>query len=201
MIAITKESIQSWDRFYRANFINSLSGFKSVCLIGTKSKDGIPNLAIFSNIVHLGADPAMVGFINRPKAAAPDTIRNIEDTGVYTMNHIHHGIIEQAHQTSAKYDAAVNEFETVGLNALWSDACIAPFVKESRIRYSLQLIDIIPIPHNGTFLVIGQLQNIFLSENFIDDDGFIPLEKYETITSLGLSSYHATTLVKDLRNS
>lgn len=198
MITITKASIQSWDRFYRANFINSLSGFKSVCLIGTKSKDGIPNLAIFSNIVHLGADPALIGFINRPKAAAPDTIRNIEETGVYTMNHIHPGIIEQAHQTSAKYAASINEFEEVGLNMLWRDDCEAPFVQESHIQYSLRLADIIPIPHNGTFLVIGHLQNVYLSENFISDDGFIPLEKYETITSLGLNGYYTTTLVKQL---
>ncbi len=198
MITITKESIQSWDRFYRANFINSLSGFKSVCLIGTKSKDGIPNLAIFSNIVHLGADPAMIGFINRPKVAAPDTIRNIEETGVYTMNHIHPRIIEQAHQTSAKYDATINEFEEVGLNMLWRDDCKAPFVKESNIQYQLSLVDIIPIPSNGTFLVTGYIESVYLIEDIIEADGFLPLEKYQSITSLGIDGYYQTERIKRL---
>ena len=94
-----------WDRFYRANFLNSLSGFKSASLIGTISESGIPNLAIFSNIVHLGADPALIGFVNRPLAAAPDTIANIQATGVYTINHIQEAFYQKAHQTSAKYPA------------------------------------------------------------------------------------------------
>lgn len=192
MITITKESIHSWDRFYRANFINSLSGFKSVCLIGTKSKEGVPNLAIFSNIVHLGADPAMIGFINRPKAAAPDTIRNIEETGVYTMNHIHPGIIEQAHQTSAKYDASINEFEAVGLDMLWREDCIAPFVKDSHIQYQLSLSEIIPIPGNGTFLVTGYIESVYLEKDNREADGFLPLEKYQSITSLGIDGYYQT---------
>jgi len=198
MITITKASIQSWDRFYRANFINSLSGFKSVCLIGTQSKDGIPNLAIFSNIVHLGADPAMIGFINRPKAATPDTIRNIEETGVYTMNHIHPGIIDQAHQTSAKYDAAINEFDAVGLNILWRDGCAAPFVKESHIHYQLSIDAIIPIPSNGTFLVTGYVESVYLSDDFREADGFLPLEKYQSITSLGIDGYYQTEKIKRL---
>lgn len=198
MITITKHSIQSWDRFYRANFINSLSGFKSVCLIGTKSKDAIPNLAIFSNIVHLGADPAMIGFINRPKAAAPDTIRNIEETGVYTMNHIHPGIIDQAHQTSAKYDTGINEFEAVGLNMFYHDDCDAPFVQESHIQYQLSLAEIIPIPSNGTFLVAGYVESVYLSEDFREADGFLSLEKYRSVTSLGIDGYYQTEKIKRL---
>jgi flavin reductase (DIM6/NTAB) family NADH-FMN oxidoreductase RutF len=86
---ISPEELNSYDRFYRANLINSLSGFKSASLIGTKNKDGISNLAIFSNIVHLGADPALIGFVNRPLEAAPHTLTNIETTGFYTINHIH----------------------------------------------------------------------------------------------------------------
>lgn len=192
MISLSTTDIQSWDRHYRANFINSLSGYKSVCLIGTKGKDGSPNLAIFSNIVHIGSDPALIGFINRPKAAAPHTITNIEDTGVYTMNHIHPGILEQAHQTSAKYDMSVNEFEAVGLNMVWRTECEAPFVAESLVQYSVKLADIIPIPRNGTFLVTGYIEAVYLAKDFRESDGFLPLEKYETVTSLGLNSYYTT---------
>lgn len=51
--------IKCRDRFYRANFINSLQGFKPVSLIGMVNETGQVNLAIFSNIVHIGADPAL----------------------------------------------------------------------------------------------------------------------------------------------
>ena len=78
-------TIKTWERLYRANFINCLSGFKSASLIGTVNAVGQPNLAVFSSIVHLGSDPALIGFINRPLAAAPHTINNIKATGVYTI--------------------------------------------------------------------------------------------------------------------
>jgi len=32
---VTAPEFQQWERFYRANFINSLSGYKSASLIGT----------------------------------------------------------------------------------------------------------------------------------------------------------------------
>lgn len=94
--------LQGFDRFTRANILNSLSGFKSASLIGTVNKNGQANLAIFSNLVHIGADPALVGFINRPLDAAPHTLSNIQETGSYTINHITADIFPQAHQSSAK---------------------------------------------------------------------------------------------------
>ena len=80
--------LANWDRFTRANFVNSLSGFKSASLIASQDKEQHLNLAIFSNIVHLGADPALIAFVNRPLEAAPHTLRNIEATGFYTINHM-----------------------------------------------------------------------------------------------------------------
>ena len=115
------DTIKTWERFYRANFINCLSGFKSANLIGTVNKDGQPNLAVFSSVVHLGSDPALIGFINRPLAAAPHTINNIETTGVYTINHINPSFVEKAHQASAKYPVDVNEFEAVELTEQYID--------------------------------------------------------------------------------
>ena len=192
---LTIDTISKWERFYRANFINCLSGFKSASLIGTVNKEGQPNLAVFSSVVHLGSDPALIGFINRPLAAAPHTIQNIAATGVYTINHIHPSFVAQAHQTSAKYPVEVNEFEAVGLTPFMIDNLIAPFVAESVIKYSLQLVEIVPIKHNNTFLVIGEITNVLMEETLIGVDGFISLEKAESMVSLGLDAYFTTNLM------
>ncbi len=110
MASYNISDIDSWERFYRANFINSLTGFKSVSLIGTVSEYGQINLGIFSSIVHVGSNPPLVGYINRPVTAASHTLANIQATGVYTINHIHPSYVQQAHQTSAKYEAEISEF-------------------------------------------------------------------------------------------
>jgi flavin reductase (DIM6/NTAB) family NADH-FMN oxidoreductase RutF len=188
--AFTAGDWSKWDRFYRANFLNSLSGFKSASLIGSISETGVPNLAIFSNIVHLGADPALIGFVNRPLAAAPDTITNIRATGFYTINHIHETFYQQAHQTSAKYPAEVNEFEAVGLTEQYRPGIQPPFVQESKIQYLLSLKEVIPIQWNHTFFVIGAVEQVFLDESFIRNDGFIDLHIAESVVSSGLDAYY-----------
>lgn len=191
----TLEEIKSWERFYRANFMNSLSGFKSASLIGTVNEKGITNLAIFSNIVHLGADPALVGFINRPLAAAPHTISNIEKTGCFTINLICEEMISLAHQTSAKYEEGVSEFDATGFTPQYSESCIAPFVKESKIKYCADLKEIIPIKYNNTFFVIGAIKEVIIDTSILNPDGFLSLEEAETITSLGLDAYYRAQLV------
>jgi flavin reductase (DIM6/NTAB) family NADH-FMN oxidoreductase RutF len=188
----TIAEIQGWSRIYRANFVNSLSGFKPVSLIASVNKAGQPNLAIFSNIVHLGADPALIGFINRPKEAAPHTIRNIEESGFYTINHILPAFVEKAHQTSAKYADEVNEFDAVGLTAVHKDGFSVPYVAESHVQMALSLSEIIPLS-NGTYLVVGALEHAYVNEQAVASDGFIELSKEGSIVSAGLDAYYATT--------
>jgi flavin reductase (DIM6/NTAB) family NADH-FMN oxidoreductase RutF len=187
--------LADWDRFTRANFVNSLSGFKSASLIASQDIDQNLNLAIFSNIVHLGADPALIAFVNRPRDAAPHTLRNIEATGFYTINHIAVEQIAQAHQTSAKYADGVNEFEAVGLSAVYQADFPVPFVGGSPVQYAMKLEQILPIELNNTFLVIGSLQHAFVDPVVMDADGFLNLDVAGSVASLGLSSYYEMNLV------
>ncbi len=141
MASYSISDIESWERFYRANFINSLTGFKSVNLIGTVSEQGQINIGIFSSIVHIGSNPPLVGYINRPLKAAPHTLANIKTTGVYTINQIHPSFVQQTHQTSAKYEAGISEFEEVRLTPECQENIAAPFVNESSIKYALSLFN------------------------------------------------------------
>ncbi len=198
MEIISKDVLQSWDKFYRGNFVNSLSGYKSASLIATVNSAGQPNLAVFSNIVHLGADPAMVGFINRPREAAPHTLSNIEAIGKYTINHIHPEFVSQAHQTSAKYDANISEFDAVGLTPQYVDHDTVPFVKESLCSYSMALVEVLPIRHNNTFFVIGSIEKIQYDPSILEEDGFLSLHKINSVTSLGIDAYYTTQPVARL---
>ena len=83
-----ESEIESLDKRYRANLINSLSGFKSANLLGTKDATGQENLAIISSAVHIGADPATMGVIFRPNTVPRHTYENILETKEFTVNHI-----------------------------------------------------------------------------------------------------------------
>ena len=196
MQQFTPTEWQSWERFYRANFINSLTGFKSASLIGTINAQGVPNLGMFSSMVHIGSDPALIGYINRPVAAAPHTLANIKANGFYTVNHIHPSFVDKAHQTSAKYPDEINEFSEVGLTEEYLEGINVPFVKESSIKYLLSLKEIVPITLNDTFLVIGQLEQVLIDPSLQPTaDGFLELDQVGSICSNGLDAYYKTTLI------
>ena len=89
------EEISNMKKQQRVHFINSLGGFKSVSLLGTVNNEGQTNLAIFSSVFHIGANPSFIALIFRPSPPERDTLRNIIDTGFYTINHINENIYKQ----------------------------------------------------------------------------------------------------------
>ena len=187
--------ISDMEQRFRAEFINSLSGFKSANLVGTQSREGQQNLAIVSSVVHIGANPPLFGMIMRPHTVQRDTLDNIKSTGVYTLNNVTPTMTQAAHQTSARYDQDVSEFAAVGLTPESSTAVVAPYVAESTIRMSLEVQDIQFIPINRTELVIGQIVEVILPEDSIDKTGYIDIEHCDSICISGLVSYHGTERV------
>ena len=57
---LSKEDFDDLQKFYRINLINSCTGYKSANLIGSISKDGVENVAVFSSITHLGCKAPFV---------------------------------------------------------------------------------------------------------------------------------------------
>lgn len=198
MKCYTSEDLRTMDRYHRANFVNCLSGFKPTTLIVTQNQDGLSNVALFTNIVHLGADPALIGFINRPKEATPHTLANIESSGFFTMNHVAESQLAAAHQSSAKYPDGVSEFDHVKLTEHNRPEFSIPFVTGSPVQLGMKLVDIVSIKHNGTYLVIGELACAFLDESNVASDGFIDLAEAGSLTTLGLQGYYQPKFVQKL---
>lgn len=191
-------AIKNLPRRYRTQLINSLSGFKSVNLVGTVNRSGQENLSIVSSVVHLGANPALMGFIMRPVTVRRDTYQNIQELGYFTFNHILADFYEAAHQTSAKYDAEVSEFAAVGLHPLYKDDFPAPYVKESPIQIGLKYTESLNIESNGTILVVGEVQELYYPAACLMEDGYLDIEAAGTITCSGLDTYHTTQRLSSL---
>jgi flavin reductase (DIM6/NTAB) family NADH-FMN oxidoreductase RutF len=189
-IQITATDLIQMEQRKRAHLINSVGGFKSVSLIGTADLKGQTNLAIFSSIVHLGANPPLISFILRPDSVERHTLANILETCSYTINHLNEHIYKQAHQTSARYPKEVSEFEATGLSIEYKSNCKAPFVKESNIQLELDFKQRIDLTINNTIMIIGEIKNIYFPEGCMQEDGFLDIEKAGTITCSGLDSYH-----------
>ena len=147
---------------------------------------------MFSSVVHLGASPALVGFITRPNSVARHTLENIIHTQSFTINQVHESFWRAAHQTSASYNADQSEFEKTNLTPQNIDGFNAPFVQESQLKYALTLREIVPIELNGTQLVIGEITDIICDELAIKADGYLDIESLHTVAISGLDSYHTS---------
>lgn len=199
------QDINALPQRYRANFINSLSGFKSSSLLGTT--DGrVNNLAIISSVVHVGANPPLLGIIMRPHTVQRDSLSNIKQQGMFTLNHVHTSWTDKAHQTSARYDNGVSEFEEVGLTPWFSDTFSAPYVKESAVKMGLKVEQHFTLC-NQTEMIIGEIQEAFITDrsnapsadsentnpkNAIAEDGYVDIESLQTSCISGLDTYHST---------
>ncbi len=192
------QQIKELERIYRLNLINSITGIKPANLIGTRSKDGIPNVAIFSSVVHLGSNPALIGMVFRPQAANMfDTYRNILETEHYTINHVPIDKTKNAHFTSAKFEAEESEFEKCGFTEEYFDGFSAPFVKESHIKLGMKLQELIPIKLNDTILAIGSVEHLFVPDEVLSPNGFIDLGKAESAGISGVNSYYKVEKLAD----
>ncbi len=193
MLHLSTQQIQEMELRYRATFINSLGGFKSVILVGTADENSNTNLAIFSSLFHIGANPPLCGLIFRPDESGDrHTLSNIEKTGIYTINHIKADFFKKAHQTSARYPKTTSEFEEVGLHMQYEADILAPFVAESDIKFALKLREKHSLSINRTIMLIGEIIHVIVPDEVVQNDGFIDIEKAGTVTCSGLDSYHTT---------
>ena len=196
MIHYSRTDIDQMDKIFRLNLINSCTGFKSANLLGTKSLNGVSNVAVFSSITHLGSNPPLIGFILRPTTVPRDTYRNIKDTGVFTVNHIYSDIIEDAHHTSAKYPDEVSEFTKTGLEEEFLGDFPAPFVKGAKIRLGCRFLNEYEIKENNTLLLVSAIEHVFIADQDIQqEDGWLKLENANTVAINGLDGYATTSLL------
>ncbi|MFK7977205.1 MAG: flavin reductase family protein [Halioglobus sp.] len=193
---LNSADIGAMDTRPRAALINSLSGFKSANLVGTIGASGQSNLAVMSSCVHLGSHPPLLALIVRPGLRDRHTLSNILTKRCYTINHVTPQLIEQAHQTAARYPASESEFDATGLTHEWRKGFGAPFVAEAQIKIGMELREYQTLQINDTHLVIGEVISIDLPDDAVRADNSIDLCAAQSVALSGLDSYHTASLEK-----
>jgi flavin reductase (DIM6/NTAB) family NADH-FMN oxidoreductase RutF len=195
-ITFSLKDILQMEKQPRTNLINSLPGIRAANLIGTCSSNGETNLAIFNSVIHIGAHPPYMGFLMRPVTVPRGTYQNIKDSGDFTINQVNEKIYKQAHQTSARYEDS--EFEATGLTPEFTSTLKAPYVKESKVKIGLRFIEEQYIKVNGTILMIGEIQEIILEENYLNELNIVQLQQAESIGVNGLETYYKVQKLAEL---
>jgi len=194
----SQKDIDTLSKIYRLNLINSATGYKSAQLVGSVSSEGNENLAVFSSIVHLGSNPALIGMILRPTTVPRHTYANMKATGVFTLNAIHESQIEDAHHTSAKYPDDISEFDMTVLEPEFKGDFKVPFVKNAPVQMAMKFIEEVYVPSNDVMLIVAQIQELYVKNELLQDDGLINLSKGNVATINGLDTYAIPKFKKQL---
>lgn len=189
-VKFNQSDLEQLEQRFRTALINNLHGYKPLTLVGTQSKEGRDNLAVFSSLFHLGANPALIGMVVRPDVSPRHTLTNIRDTGLFSLSHVSASQAKQAHQTSARYPEEISEFDACGFDRYFTESSPIPAVSGSPVKIWCSLQQEIPLTQNGTHLIIAVITHLEVEEKMLREDGSLDYTAVDLVACGGLDTYY-----------
>ena len=163
--------------------------------LSTLSKDGVPNLAPYSQFQNLSFDPPYVMFSANQKTTGgrKDTTVNTEQTGEFVYNMTSYELREALNKTAEEVPEDADEFELAGLTKAPSRT-VKPFrVAESPVQFECRYHQTIRLPGKsqmGTVdVIIGEVLAIHIKDEFITSEGKLDILKIRPLGRLGYYDY------------
>ncbi|HII02364.1 TPA: flavin reductase family protein [Methanosarcinaceae archaeon] len=148
-----------------------------IALISTISKDGIKNVAPWSNITPILRpleEVVLASWLKR------DTLANIRETGEFVINIPSVDMMEAVMVCSRNYPPEVDEFEMAGLKSHPSGEIKVPGIKGCLAWAECTLVE--EILREKFSLIIGKVVNLEVDERFFDEEGKMDFEKAKPLT-------------------
>ncbi len=158
--------------------------------IGTKGRDGSLNLSPYSFFNIVSDKPKLVMFSS---SGRKHSLRNVEETGVFTASLASRHLAEHVNASSAPVDYGVSEFDIAGLTAKMAELVDAPYVAEAYTALECRLTEVIrPKGLDGqgaeSYMVLGEVVGIHISEEIIRN-GRIAMDLARPIGRMGYRDY------------
>lgn len=204
MVRVIRSGELSGRQRYR--LLTSLVVPRPIAWVGTRSLDGTPNLAPFSYFNAVSAAPMLVAVSIGSRrgrggegAAEKDTLTNIRDTGVFSVNVVGERQLEAMVRTSGEWAPEVDEFREAGLAAAECDTVAAPCVSDAPAVLECTLFRVVDLGESPNTLVIGEVQAVRLAPGLALDHatGHVDVRSLRPVGRLGLDEY---TLLGGLRH-
>lgn len=162
--------------------------------ISTTSRDGVDNLAPYSQFQMVNFDPPMVMFSANQnlRGARKDTVVNVEQTGEFVWNMATWALREAVNRTSEELDHGRDEFAHAGLEKAPSRLVRPPRVAASPIQFECRHYQTLRLPGNGAVgsvdVVFGQVVGVHIDDRFLRE-GRIDIEAIRPLARVGYHDY------------
>ena len=151
--------------------------------ISTRGPQG-DNLAPYSFFNAVAYDPPQVIFAGDMK----DSIRNVQEAGVFAVNLVSHGLWHQMNATSAHLPRGTDEFAHAGVEKAECQTIDCPRVAASPATLECRMSQIVTLEGGQDFLVIGTVTGVHIRDEFLSEGRF-DLTRVRPMARLGYKDY------------
>lgn len=173
--------------------------------ISTLSRDGVANLAPYSQFQNLTFDPPYVMFAANQNiwGDRKDSVHNTEQTGEFVWNMATYELREAVNRSAQAVGPEVDEFALAGVTKAPSRLVKPPRVAESPIQFECVYHSTLRLPGGGTVgtvdVVIGRVVGVHISDHALTPDGRIDVPRLRPIARLGYYDYTSVESVFEMR--
>ena len=175
------------------NPLNAIVAPRPIGWISTRASHG-DNLAPYSYFNAVSSDPPQVMFAGDRK----DSLRNIEETGVFAVNLVSRALLEVMNATSAHLPRGTDEFQAVGIEKAECTEIDCPRVASAPATLECRLIQVVPLEGGEDFLTLGRVVGVHIRDEFIREGRF-DLSLVHPVGRLGYFDYAEVTELIPLR--
>lgn len=164
--------------------------------ISTISRDGVVNLAPYSQFNNVGYDPPYVMFSGNSfpdSGRRKDSVRNATDTGEFVVNMATYALRDAINITSQFLPPGTDEAVVAGLEMISSRMVKVPRVAASPVHLECKFHGSLALPGNAVDqvhnVVIGRVVGVHIRDDVITGDGKLDLLKIRPLARLGYFDY------------
>ncbi len=183
---------------------------RPIAVVGTRSRDGVCNVAPFSFFAGVGSTPWTLLFCpaNRDAPGGPekDSLANAKlesegGTGVFSVSVASESIIRRVVAASEGLAPEVDEFAAVGLTAVECDRIAAPRVAESPLAFECRTLSVTRLAQGvpgGANIVVGEVIRVHAHASAWRDRHRLDASALQAVGRMGGMTYCTTTGLFDL---
>jgi flavin reductase (DIM6/NTAB) family NADH-FMN oxidoreductase RutF len=173
--------------------------------LSSVSKDGVENIAPYSQWQNLTFDPPMVMFSANqyPDGRRKDTVLNAEQTGWFVWNMATYDLREAVNISAMALPPEENEFDLMGVTREYADNYKVPMVAESPVKFECRYMSTHRLTGNsdvGTIdIVFAQVEKIHIQDSVITPEGKLDIPSIRPIARMGYFDYTVVTDTFEMR--
>ena len=166
---------------------------RPIAWVGSRSKDGIDNLAPFSYFMGVSTNPpSMAISVARGRGGVlKDTAKNILQTGVFTVSTVSHPMVDAMVDSSRPWPSDQSEFVRSNVSAMDADLIDAPRPADAQDCMECSLVHVHDM--QTTHLLVGEVLRYHLQDEAVRVDAkghrVVDIGALEPVGRLGSHDY------------